>query len=445
MRLTTLAPNAPGGHCGLQDGPTRHTVPLGSRLGGQRSLRPLADGSGLGKAQGTGSNARPVRLPASPVLGAVRCAPVLGLPSLADGIPATFSTVPETCEGLVADLLDALYRERVVQPRHWEPGKNLLKVATDGVEEWAHRRGRLGTRPLRALSCLELHIAADIYRIGDQQQGDWYCDPRVCGWLAFGGSVENRPVAAIALDVSGQTAYSRPLKPWAEVLESAFGKEIARSFVGLANTAVEALDGWGPGYAFERSETWDEYEESALEDGEENDESYRARFKNDLPDYATDYAFKRAHLKQLEAERGAVGILGAALVELARALPAPWRKRIPANYSSQNWGSNHAHLFGAHAYPSCAFSWSADTLPGGGYDVVSRIFDDEFEMIQNAETVPFFWLYAFDPQREGNGPGTLGFALEILNRQLRLIRAMDEVLVLLDEDPTHQLRVRARR
>lgn len=375
-----------------------------------------------------GADARPVRLPA---------APALSLPRIAEGIPARFSKPASVgADTLLADLLEALYRERVVQPRHWHPGKELLQVATDGLQEWAHRRGRLGTHPLRHLNFIELHIAADIQRIGDQSKEDWYEDPRAQGWYCIGEECPDYAPAALALDICGPVCPARALKHWTEVLQASFGEEVAESFVGVLNTAIEELEGWGPAYAYQRAHEWDDSDE-------DDEERFLLKFEREIPAIARTYAYRRAHLLRLASEPGPVGMLGEALVALARVLPIPWRRR--KDYQDRwYWLSNHAGCFGGFPAPVASLSWSNDPLPDGGFDAVMCLFDDEYNMLQNSESVPFYWLYPFDPKRAGDGPGTLRLALEVLERELRLVRIMDGVLTLLDGPPAEWGEARVR-
>jgi hypothetical protein len=430
MRLasTTLPP---GGHCGFPGGGANPTPSPRSGAGRQGRGGALAHGLRLGQPADRGAHSRLVRLPATASLT---------LPSLSPEVPTSFLRLLGQAKAkeepnVLPDLLEALYRERIIQPRHWEPGKPLMQVATDGLEEWAHRRRRLTTHPLRELGFIELHIAADIMAIAGQDESDWYECPWDAGWHCIDGSRRDYPPAALGLDNSGQTVPACALKPWAEAIQEEFGEEVARSFVGLLNMAVEDVEGWGPGYAYCRAEEWDDSDE-------DDEERALEAMKREIPSIAFQYGYRGTHLKQMAEVHGEIGAMGDALIDLARALPGPWKQKMPNGWlEKKHWTSNHACAFGAHPTPPLCLGWSNEPIPGGGYDAVMRLFDNEYQMVQQAENIPLFWLYAFDPKREGDGPGTLRFALMCLERQLRLLRAMDEVLLLLDKAPEQRARL----
>jgi hypothetical protein len=393
-----------------------------ARLGSarRRNQGPVANGTGLVAPQ-RGADGCAIRLPSTPFLS---------LPTFAEEVPGLFTTSAKVkVNGRLAlpNLLTALHRERVVQARHWEPGKDLLKVATDGLQDWAHCRGRLGVYPLKELGFLELHVTGDIDAFEDLYQGvDVYRN----GWSEFQSpdhGIPCRPLAALGLNLPHEFHNGCTLKPWAEVIERVHGEDVAKSLIGVINRALPVLSGWGPEYAYGRMLDW------GLEN--EDDGVTIEEFQREIPPMAISTDFKHKHLHALSKAPGMEGSLGEAANELAYALRKPRaltdgkpRDRHGASF----WGTNHAHGFGAWPHPAVVVLWSDKEIEGAGFDAVQRILDDEFEGVNNTECTSYPWLYAFDPLQEGGGPGSLRFALAALGRALRVARALDRMLALLD-------------
>lgn len=411
-----------GGHSGL---PTEAAPANTSLL--CRSTRPCFQRSG------TGSGSRGGKVRGAHLHSLIRpAASPLTLPTLSPEIPFRLEDRQDFSGPRIADLAEALIRERVLGPRHWKPGMDLLQSITDAVGEWAHRRQRLTGHPINHLDGISLCVAADIEGLEELMES------RVCGLRALGlPSESDLPLAALALTIQPDHQRGGALKPWATFLESQHGIAIASSFTGIMNTAVDLISGWGPAFAQMRVEL---AENNDVEEG-----ITKEQFDEQIPCTAWNTDYRRKDFVKLSEEKGLVGGMGSALLNLCDAVRRP-RSHSYMRHGKRRWYcSDYSGDFGeGFPYPPLIFTWSDDVVEGGGFDFVTRTFDDEMECLYNSECSFQPWLYPFVPTAEGNGEGTLRFALECLERVLRVIRALDDLIDYLNRDPVQVTDLRVR-